>query len=166
MPGAVLVSNRTGQASDKVRLQGFCPADHRSVGLAFAALVPYILFSSNFGAQAMQQRLISFDDIPSNVVRYFDKRNPGLSAHRREIFESLIGYLSKRDGPNRVPSPEVDEAWHAFILHTKDYMEFCNSKLGFYVHHIPDDQEQSALSGDCDSGCSSSCSRLDGAVLQ
>jgi hypothetical protein len=34
-------------------------------------------------------------------------------------------------------SPEVDEVWHAFILFTKDYAEFCRSVFGEFIHHVP-----------------------------
>ncbi len=36
------------------------------------------------------------------------------------------------------PSPKVDMAWHAFILHTRDYADFCERELGFFLHHKPD----------------------------
>jgi hypothetical protein len=34
-------------------------------------------------------------------------------------------------------SPEVDEVWHAFILFTKDYADFCRSVFGEFIHHVP-----------------------------
>jgi hypothetical protein len=36
-----------------------------------------------------------------------------------------------------VPSPIVDEAWHVFVLFTKEYIQFCNTYCGGYVHHAP-----------------------------
>jgi hypothetical protein len=33
---------------------------------------------------------------------------------------------------------EIDQMWHEFILHTKDYTEFCQHYFGAYVHHQPD----------------------------
>ncbi len=36
------------------------------------------------------------------------------------------------------PPPKVDLAWHAFILHTREYADFCERKLGFFLHHKPD----------------------------
>jgi hypothetical protein len=36
-----------------------------------------------------------------------------------------------------VPSPPVDAAWHAFILHTRAYTEFCERNFGEYAHHDP-----------------------------
>lgn len=35
-----------------------------------------------------------------------------------------------------VPSRLVDVGWHEFILHTRDYTDFC-AQLGGYVHHVP-----------------------------
>ncbi|MEU8824074.1 hypothetical protein [Streptomyces sp. NPDC048636] len=35
------------------------------------------------------------------------------------------------------PSPLVDDFWHAFLLHTKAYQEFCAETLGKFVHHQP-----------------------------
>ncbi|MGW8728379.1 glycine-rich domain-containing protein [Streptomyces sp. NPDC055808] len=35
------------------------------------------------------------------------------------------------------PSPTVDDFWHAFLLHTKAYQDFCEQTLGKFVHHQP-----------------------------
>jgi hypothetical protein len=35
------------------------------------------------------------------------------------------------------PSAIIDDFWHEFILHTRDYAEFCASTLGTFVHHVP-----------------------------
>ncbi|MER5562491.1 hypothetical protein CG740_37040 [Streptomyces sp. CB01201] len=35
------------------------------------------------------------------------------------------------------PSPLVDDFWHAFLLHTKAYQDFCEQTLGKFVHHQP-----------------------------
>ncbi|NSC22953.1 hypothetical protein FM076_17990 [Streptomyces albus subsp. chlorinus] len=36
------------------------------------------------------------------------------------------------------PSPIVDEFWHAFILHTEAYAEFCDQTFGRFIHHRPE----------------------------
>jgi len=36
-----------------------------------------------------------------------------------------------------VPSPAVDEVWHAHILHTRAYANDCQTFLGFFLHHSP-----------------------------
>jgi hypothetical protein len=35
------------------------------------------------------------------------------------------------------PSETVDAGWHAFILHTADYAEFCERVAGRFIHHRP-----------------------------
>ncbi|MFI1829576.1 glycine-rich domain-containing protein [Streptomyces sp. NPDC020412] len=36
-----------------------------------------------------------------------------------------------------VPSDDVDHGIHAFILHTKDYADFCQKHAGRMLHHNP-----------------------------
>jgi hypothetical protein len=36
-----------------------------------------------------------------------------------------------------VPSFKIDLAWHEFILHTRDYTEFCDALVNRYIHHTP-----------------------------
>ncbi|MFF6971609.1 MULTISPECIES: glycine-rich domain-containing protein [Streptomyces] len=35
------------------------------------------------------------------------------------------------------PSRLVDPGWHAFMLHTQEYADWCESTFGFFVHHAP-----------------------------
>ena len=35
------------------------------------------------------------------------------------------------------PPGPVDVAWHAFILHTRDYESYCNERFGRVIHHEP-----------------------------
>lgn len=37
------------------------------------------------------------------------------------------------------PSGELDEIWHHFILHTRDYKEYCEKYIGRFLHHSPTD---------------------------
>ncbi len=34
-------------------------------------------------------------------------------------------------------SQVADDAWHAFILHTRVYQDFCNKAFGRFLHHTP-----------------------------
>ncbi|SCL28638.1 hypothetical protein GA0070616_3732 [Micromonospora nigra] len=36
------------------------------------------------------------------------------------------------------PSKLVDIGWHTFILHTRDYADFCHRLAGRYIHHQPE----------------------------
>lgn len=46
-------------------------------------------------------------------------------------------------------SREVDEVWHAFILFTREYTEFCRSIFGRYIHHAPNSSRSPLLSREC-----------------
>lgn len=35
------------------------------------------------------------------------------------------------------PSKLVDKAWHQFILHTREYSEYCDRSAGRFIHHEP-----------------------------
>jgi len=35
------------------------------------------------------------------------------------------------------PPPDVDAAWHAFVLHSRDYEAYCSERYGRVIHHQP-----------------------------
>lgn len=58
------------------------------------------------------------------------------------ITEQALAFLeacAANPGAGLAPSPEVDKGWHAFILHTADYAEFCHRVAGRFIHHLPDE---------------------------
>jgi hypothetical protein len=42
-----------------------------------------------------------------------------------------------------VYSARVDEAWHQFVLFTREYVEFCHRYFGRYLHHNPSNAPES-----------------------
>ncbi|PKO37503.1 MAG: hypothetical protein CVU33_12705 [Betaproteobacteria bacterium HGW-Betaproteobacteria-6] len=78
--------------------------------------------------------------------RILDKRlaarRPELSAEQRgEVFAALDDYfqLCHKAGRRMVamPSQAVDDAWHEFILFTRQYDKFCRHAFGRFLHHTP-----------------------------
>lgn len=45
---------------------------------------------------------------------------------------------SEQDLP---PSQDIDEVWHAHILHSKEYTDFCKLVFGDYLHHNPGQED-------------------------
>ena len=45
--------------------------------------------------------------------------------------------LCAGSGQELAPSRRADHAWHEFILHTREYEEWCRSRYGVYIHHRP-----------------------------
>ncbi|MFJ9729596.1 glycine-rich domain-containing protein [Streptomyces sp. NPDC101209] len=51
----------------------------------------------------------------------------------------MLAFLAACDYSDRPlsPSPFVDDFWHAFLLHTKAYREFCQDNFGRFLDHQP-----------------------------
>jgi hypothetical protein len=49
----------------------------------------------------------------------------------------LVLVASSGEGAAYSPSPLVDVGWHAFILHAREYNEFCERVAGRFIHHVP-----------------------------
>lgn len=77
------------------------------------------------------------------VERLEDKMNLTHQA-AEELFEDLKRFLylcASTDEP-LAPSEMIDEAWHNFILFTKDYGTFCKRYAGRFIHHFPKTRAQ------------------------
>ncbi len=42
-----------------------------------------------------------------------------------------------RSGDTMAPSETVDPGWHTFMLHSKEYAEWCQANFGYFLHHAP-----------------------------
>lgn len=48
----------------------------------------------------------------------------------------------------------MDDIWHVFILHTKDYADFCQKYFGEFLHHVPNVvTDQPEIFGDFEQEC-------------
>ena len=99
--------------------------------------------------------------IPTSVLNYFQK-NTGIPDDRCiSLFAQLEEFLAESSSTAPiVPTKEIDEAWHAFILHTQEYAAYCLNRFGKFIHHRPFDilDEDKRLAS-CNSACSSNCER-------
>jgi hypothetical protein len=90
----------------------------------------------------------------SRVLRYRNQRvidsfRAAYRVPRREaegLFLDMLRFLwlttrSQRRGEAPLPvlraQAMLDEMWHTFVLHTRDYHSFCTRHFGVYVHHTP-----------------------------
>ena len=73
--------------------------------------------------------------------RLAEKRPELTPAQRQMVFDGLKEYfhLCNLAGRSMVamPSQVVDDAWHEFILSTRQYKRFCDQALGRFLHHTP-----------------------------
>ena len=105
---------------------------------AIAGLLVWMLWRN----WARSQRVAYIDNFPYS--RLLDKRlaarRPELSeAQRQAVFVGLSDYfqLCRTAGKRMVamPSQAVDDAWHEFILFTRQYNQFCQGAFGRFLHH-------------------------------
>ncbi|MDQ3581815.1 MAG: hypothetical protein M3495_09475 [Pseudomonadota bacterium] len=84
--------------------------------------------------------------LPNRVARKLKERYPHLDERDiSDVFRELKEYFhiireSKENGNEAflsMPSQIVDEAWHEFILCTREYAEFCQRAFGRFLHHTP-----------------------------
>lgn len=95
--------------------------------------------------------------IPVHVQHYFAHKNEVPAEQAANLFYELESFLRRADKRDLTPTKEVDEAWHAFILHTKDYSEWCSTQIGRFIHHVPFAPEDDAIAASCSRACSSNC---------
>lgn len=78
--------------------------------------------------------------------QFLDKRlaqkRPELTPAQRElVFDGLKDYFHLCNIAGRqmvaMPSQVVDDAWHEFILFTRQYQSYCQQALGRFLHHTP-----------------------------
>jgi hypothetical protein len=56
------------------------------------------------------------------------------------VIEQTLVFLvacAQNPGAKLAPSNVTDPGWHAFILHTQAYAEFCTRVAGRFIHHLP-----------------------------
>ena len=84
---------------------------------------------------------------PGVVARYVRDFGGDQSA-AEELFVELMRWLyycAKATEPGKRAAmvsmyPEIlriDDMWHVFILHTRDYADFCDRYFGRFIHHQP-----------------------------
>src|SRR5580698_10382462 len=101
------------------------------------SVVPEVEEGELFHAHLISESL--FRRISNRIAK--EEGKPIVEA--RKILDGALGFLflcAKKEG-NFSPSPEVDIGWHAFLMYTMDYAEFCERVAGYFIHHCPTDEE-------------------------
>lgn len=88
-----------------------------------------------------QAQAIIFQIDLSHVIRRLVKVDGWVKCSAEEALIQYRRYifLQKKYGQayELPPSREVDAVWHAHILHTEKYWDFCQKIFGYYLHHHP-----------------------------
>ncbi len=83
-------------------------------------------------------------EVPRAKIAFLVSReNPDLSPEAINArIDALLQWLAaiplaKAQNKGLQMIESIDIVWHAFILHTKEYAEFCGKFFGRFVHHLP-----------------------------
>src|SRR4051812_36742887 len=77
------------------------------------------------------------NNIPEEIIRRYAFKNKLCFSDASSVFDELELFLTEAASKSASPSERVDSAWHEFILHTKHYANYCQSRYGFFIHHFP-----------------------------
>lgn len=92
--------------------------------------------------QSAQARYIANFPLHSLLDTRLAARRPELdAAQRTAVLDALRDYFIFCHQAGRrmlaMPSQAVDDAWHEFILFTRQYDNFCRHAFGRFLHHTP-----------------------------
>jgi hypothetical protein len=109
------------------------------VGIIVAVLAYGIVRAA---ARMRRKRFIDAFEFPAWLAAKLREARPGLSREQQAlVFDGLRQYFHACRLANgrfvSMPSKAVDDAWHAFILSTRAYREFCAGAFGRFLHHTP-----------------------------
>ena len=115
--------------------------------MLFKLIIPFLLLLGVFllwrrWAAAQREGFIEQFAYGKVLDARLAARHPALSAEQRgEVLQGLKEYfllcLRARRKMVAMPSQAVDDAWHEFILFTRQYDKFCRAAFGRFLHHTP-----------------------------
>lgn len=73
----------------------------------------------------IMDRLINHRDIPKEKAE-----------EARDEFRKFMALIHLTDH-SVAPTKGADRFWHEFLMHTKDYTNFCQKHFGRFIHHNP-----------------------------
>ncbi|HJQ44990.1 MAG TPA: hypothetical protein VJ870_01530 [Amycolatopsis sp.] len=86
--------------------------------------------------------------IPEDLFRRLrariSKENVVSLEYAGRIMDQALAFLAACARTSRplAPSETVDIGWHTFILYTHEYAEFCERISGSFIHHVPNDSDE------------------------
>lgn len=109
--------------------------------LAISLMIAHFAYKTQKRNRGLQY--IQTVPLPNNLWIEFQKNFPELTREDYNQAEQALRdfFKIRLCAPKKpllgMPSKIVDELWHAFILDTRAYQDFCNTAFGSFFHHIP-----------------------------
>lgn len=114
---------------------------HRSSWITSAFVAALLLTLLTMWTNWSRQQVIRESPLPAFLKRQLREHYPHLSLKDAELVERGLRQFflacARSRGFVAMPSKAVDTLWHAFILHTRAYEEWCQLALGKFLHHTP-----------------------------
>jgi len=106
-----------------------------------ACLATYLIMKARFARLKREQFIRSYT-FPASLLAALSKHHGNLVEKdyflvARALREFFLIRVRTGDRLIGMPSRVVDDLWHEFILHTKDYARFCKFAFGSFFHHVP-----------------------------
>ena len=79
-----------------------------------------------------------FERLTARIVTDHEEIDHATSGRIMDQALAFLGACAVSTAPLS-PANLVDIGWHTFILHTKDYREFCDRIAGRFIDHVPTD---------------------------
>lgn len=92
--------------------------------------------------EARRAEFIRHYSFPKGLIEKLQARRPGLAARNgqlvaRALRQFFLAHLAAKRQFVSMPSQITDDLWHAFILYTRNYEDFCRRAFGRFMHHTP-----------------------------
>lgn len=94
-----------------------------------------VTINSNSTSQAA---VISYEN--PDVVERIAREHHMDPVQAASIFRDTLRFLylaGATDAKHIAPTKNIDIGWHAFLMFTRDYAEFCMTNFGKFIHHAP-----------------------------
>lgn len=98
--------------------------------------------TATIAATAFNPRTLVSDQLFDQLVRRLEQEHEiGPNYANRIMIQALAFLKACADNPGVFLAPplEVDKGWHMFMLHSREYAEFCDRVAGRFLHHQPAD---------------------------
>jgi hypothetical protein len=112
-------------------------------GIVEARCAAAVVWSSPAG-RPMHSRSSALEDVLAYDTTFLERYllGQGIFASREEAQAAMVACKTFLWHAAQCPiidveSDRVDAAWHAWLLHTEQYMRFCFECFGTYIHHVP-----------------------------
>ncbi|MGW6459745.1 glycine-rich domain-containing protein [Streptomyces sp. NPDC055078] len=79
-------------------------------------------------------------DLFDRLVTFLESEEAMTRPRAERVMDQALAFIDmagRQGGIPLSPSRAVDPGWHAFLLHSQEYADFCHGRFGRFLHHRP-----------------------------